>query len=183
MSDNGVPPRAEDRHVSPYSTGEKIGRMLWAIAQATLFRCSFHTWNRWRIFVLRRFGASVDATCIVRRTARIECPWNLTMQRNACLGDRAIAYCLGPITLGERVTVSQQVHLCAGTHDFARPDLPLLRPPITIGDDAWIGADAFVGPGVTIGANCLVGARSVVVKDLPPGMVCVGHPCRPVRPR
>lgn len=183
MTPGTAPAQAEDRHVSPYSTREKVGRMLWAMTQATLFRCSFHTWNGWRILLLNRFGATIDRSCIVRRTARIECPWNLTMKRNACLGDRAIAYCLGPITLGERVTISQNVHLCAGTHDFSRPDLPLLRPPITIGNDVWIGADAFVGPGVTIGANTLVGARAVVVKDLPEGRVCVGHPARPIRDR
>jgi putative colanic acid biosynthesis acetyltransferase WcaF len=59
----------------------------------------------------------------------------------------------------------------------------LLKPPITIGDDAWIAADAFVGPGVTIGAGTLVGARSNVFGDLPPMVVAVGSPARAVRPR
>jgi putative colanic acid biosynthesis acetyltransferase WcaF len=41
----------------------------------------------------------------------------------------------------------------------------------------------FVGPGVRIGELCVVGARSVVVKDLPPRMVCAGNPCRPLKER
>lgn len=159
-------PAATDRHVSPYSTREKVARLLWSVVQATLFRFSFHTWNRWRILLLNRFGASIHPSCVVRRTVRVECPWNLTMGRNCSLGDRAIVYCLGPVRLGDRVSVSQHAHICAGSHDYTRPDLPLLRPPITINDDVWIAADAFVGPDVTIGAGAILGARGCAFSDL-----------------
>jgi len=176
-------PKPQDRHVSPYSAREKAGRMLWAIVQATLFRGSFHTWYGWRRFLLSRFGATVHPTAVVRRTARIECPWNLTLGRNACLGDRAIAYCLGPITIGDRAGIAQHAHLCAGTHDFDRPDLPLLRPPIEIGADAWIGADAFVGPGVTVGQGAILGARGCAFGDLEPWTIYGGNPARAIKPR
>ena len=43
----------ESRHVSAYSTREKIGRMLWAIAQTTLFRLSPPTAYGWRRFLLQ----------------------------------------------------------------------------------------------------------------------------------
>ena len=177
------PVRAEDRHVSAYSTKEKVGRLLWAMVQGTLYRYSFHTWNRWRIMLLNLFGAHVDTTCIIRRTSRVECPWNLTMGRNGCLGDRSWAYCLGPITIGERVSVSQDAYLCAGSHDYARLDLPLTRPPITIGSDVWVAAGAFVGPGVNVGEGCVIGARAVVFKDANPWMIYAGNPARPVKPR
>ena len=42
---------------------------------------------------------------------------------------------------------------------------------------------AIVLPGVTIGDGTIVGAGSVVTKDLPPEMVCVGVPARPLKPR
>ncbi len=61
--------------------------------------------------------------------------------------------------------------------------MPLVARPIVIGENAWLGADVFVGPGVTIGELCVVGARSVVVKDLPPGTVCAGNPCRVLKAR
>ena len=38
-----------------------------------------------------------------------------------------------------------------------------------------------VMPGVTIGDNVVIGAGSVVVKDIPSGVVAVGVPCKPVR--
>jgi putative colanic acid biosynthesis acetyltransferase WcaF len=73
--------------------------------------------------------------------------------------------------------------LCAGTHDYTRADLPLLRPPIALGDDVWVATDVFVGPGVTIGAGTVVGARSSVFGDLPMWKVCVGSPARPIKDR
>lgn len=171
------------RHVSPFSFKENIARLVWSCVQATLFRFSFHTWYHWRLMLLRLFGARVDATCRIRRTVRFECPWNFTAGPNCALGDHVIVYALGPITLGRRVSVSQYTHLCAGTHDFGRFDLPLLRPPINLNDDAWIGTDAFVGPGVTLHTGALLGARASAFSDLEPWTVNVGNPARKLRDR
>jgi putative colanic acid biosynthesis acetyltransferase WcaF len=76
--------------------------------------------------------------------------------------------------------VSQHAHLCAGTHEFRRPDFALVKAPVTIGEGAWVAADAFVGPGVTVGAFAVAGARAVVTKDVAPGMVVAGNPARVV---
>ena len=46
---------------------------------------------------------------------------------------------------------------------------------------ARIGANATVLPGVEIGEGALVGAGSVVVDDVPPGMVVVGNPAKVVK--
>jgi len=175
--------KAESRHTSPYTTREKIGRMMWALIQATLFRGSFHTWYGWRRMLLRLFHAKVHPTVQIRRTVRTECPWNLSIGRNSSIGDHAIVYCLGSITIGDRVSISQYAHLCAGSHDYTRPDMPLLRPPITIGDDVWIATDAFVGPDVTVGQGTIVGARSSVFSDLPEWKICVGNPAKVIKER
>jgi putative colanic acid biosynthesis acetyltransferase WcaF len=138
---------------------------------------------RWRAWLLRLFGARVAATARIRPTVTVEVPWHLTVGPEAIIGDHVDLYCLGPVSIGARTTVSQYCHLCAGTHDHTRPEFPLLRPPITIGDDAWLAADVFVGPGVTVGDGTVVGARSSVFTDLPPWKVCVGTPARPVKDR
>jgi acetyltransferase-like isoleucine patch superfamily enzyme len=46
---------------------------------------------------------------------------------------------------------------------------------------AKIGANATLLPGVVIGVNSLVGAGSVVVRDVPNGVVVAGNPARLVR--
>jgi putative colanic acid biosynthesis acetyltransferase WcaF len=109
-------------------------------------------------------------------------PWNLAFGEDAAVGDRAILYALGPITLGPRATVSQGAHLCAGTHDIADPARRLLTPPIVIESDAWVCADAFVGPNVVIGTGAILGARAVAMKDVAPGMVAAGNPARIIKP-
>jgi putative colanic acid biosynthesis acetyltransferase WcaF len=171
------------RSRSPYGAAEKAGRIAWAAVQATLFAGSFHTWYRWRAFLLRRFGATIHPTARIRRTVRVECPWNLTVGEDTAVGDRVLLYCLGPVTLGARVSVSQGAHLCAGTHDYRSRSMTLLRPPITVGDDAWICADAFVGPGVTVGAGAILGARAVAMKSVEPWGIHAGNPAVMVKPR
>jgi acetyltransferase-like isoleucine patch superfamily enzyme len=45
---------------------------------------------------------------------------------------------------------------------------------------ASIGANATIVCGHTLGEYCMVGAGSVVTKDVPPYMLVVGNPARPV---
>lgn len=53
--------------------------------------------------------------------------------------------------------------------------------PITIEDNVWLGGGVTITPGVTIGHDSVIGAGSVVTKDIPPGVVAVGVPCRVIR--
>lgn len=92
-------------------------------------------------------------------------------------------YNLGPVTIGCHSVICQGTYVCAGTHDYTRADLPLLRPPIHIGSGVWIAAQAFIGPGVTVGDNSVIGARSVVTGDIPPGVVAAGNPAQIRKPR
>lgn len=166
----------EARHQSPYTIGEKIRRVLWTVVEATAFRWTWPTWYRYRAWLLRCFGADVDPASRVRRTCRFTCPWNLALGPNTATGDRVNFYCLGRIRVGSRVTISQHSHLCAGTHDYTDPAMPLIRANIEIKDDAWIATDAFVGPGVTIGVGALLGARGCAFKDLEAWTIYGGNP-------
>lgn len=173
---------AGNRAARKWSRRELAGRVLWALA-APLFTLSPRPLWSWRRLLLRLFGARIGADVHIHPTVRITIPWNVAVGDGTAIGDRAILYALGPITIGARATISQHAHLCAGTHDWRRPDMPLLKTPIQVGDDAWICADAFIGPGVSVGASAIVGARAVAVKDVPAGMIVGGNPARVLRPR
>ncbi|MGA7616158.1 MAG: WcaF family extracellular polysaccharide biosynthesis acetyltransferase [Thermoanaerobaculia bacterium] len=171
------------RIVSPVPMSEKLKRAVWALVQSTLFRCSLHTANRWRAFLLRRFGATVGHHCTIRRTSTVYYPWKLTLGSVSSLGDGATVYNLGAITIGDRVTVSQEAYLCAGTHDYRTAAMPLVTPPIAIGDDAWICARAFVGPGVTVGEGTILAACAVAFRDLDPWTIYAGNPAEKQKER
>lgn len=52
---------------------------------------------------------------------------------------------------------------------------------VRVKQDAKIGANTTILPGVTIGRNTLIGAGSVVVKDVPDGMIVAGNPDHPLK--
>ncbi len=133
--------------------------------------------------LLRLFGANVGAHARIRPSVRITMPWNLSIGEHSSAGDRAILYCLGKVSIGAWSTISQNVHICAGTHDATHRDMVLVTHPIVLGDDVWVAADAFVGPGVTIGDRSIVSSRACVFKDVPPDVVVSGNPAQIVSPR
>lgn len=171
-----------NRAATKYSAREMALRVLWGIGKP-LFRLSPRPCFAWRRAILRCFGASIGKHVNIYPSVRVYFPWNLTVGAWSAVGEDALIYNLGKVTLGESTTVSHRAHICAGTHDYSQPDLPLLKPPIVVRSAAWIGADAFVGPGVTVGEGAVVGARAVVVKDVPAWTVVVGNPARVVKKR
>jgi len=166
---------------SPWSAGERWKMLLWEWCWLVFCCWTPKPLNPWRLLWLRLFGAKIEGTPFVHQRARIAMPWNLTLLHRACLGDRANAYSLGPIALGEGATVAQEAYLCAGTHDFTKESLPLVTKLIRIGDRAFVGARAFVMPGVSVGERSIVGAGAIVTHDVEAGTVVAGNPARPIR--
>ena len=172
----------QNRATRKWSRKELAGRVLWA-ACSPLFHWSPRLLWGWRCFLLRLFGAKVRRNVHIHPSVRIFIPWNLQIGDWSSVGFDALIYNLGPVVIGEKVTISQRTHLCAGSHDFRDPAMTLLKLPIMIGNEAWICADAFVGPGVVVGKGAVVGARAVVVKDVEAGSVVGGNPAKVISKR
>lgn len=173
---------AANRRARKWSARELAGRALWELLGIVFAWSPRQLWG-WRNAWLRLFGARVGRAVHIHPSVRIAVPWNIEIGDQTAVGDGAILYSLGRITIGAGVTVSQYAHLCAGTHDYRKPDLPLLKAPIEIGDGAWICADAFVGPNVRIGEVAVVGARAVVTGDVAPWTIVAGNPARAIAVR
>ncbi len=177
-------PASSDAFIGPsFSWQNRLARGAWNVVYCVLFRPSPRPSHGWRRFLLRLFGARIGRGCHIYPKAVIWAPWNLECEDEVGVADQVNLYNQAKISLGHRCVVSQGSHLCTGTHNYESPRFELLAYPITIGAQAWGCADCFVGPGVTIGEGAVVGARSVVLKDVPPWMVCAGHPCKPIKPR
>ncbi len=173
---------AANRAARKYSRREQALRIAWEFG-CWLVRLSPHPCHGWRRGVLRLFGAKVGFQARIAASAHILMPWNVEIGDWSAIGPEVYVYSLGKVRIGCRATISYRTHVCAGTHDFTDPTVPLLKPPVTIAHDAWVGTEAFIGPGVTVGAGALVGARAVVVKDVEPLTVVAGHPARVVGQR
>jgi putative colanic acid biosynthesis acetyltransferase WcaF len=168
----------QNRASKKWSRKELIGRALWEIFRGPLFAWTPRRLWGWRRFVLKCFGAQVGREVHIYPSVRIAIPWKLDIEDNSAIGDCANIYNLGRISIGKNVTISQNAHLCAGSHDYRRPDFPLLKPPITILSGAWVCADSFVGPGVIVGESAIVGARAVVMRNVNSHEIAVGNPAR-----
>jgi putative colanic acid biosynthesis acetyltransferase WcaF len=159
-----------------------ILRLLWSFGKI-LFRFSPRPFFAWRRVVLQCFGSKIGIHVNIYNSAIIYFPWNLQIDDWSSIGEDALIYNLGPVRIGSRATISHRAHLCAGTHDYRKADLPLLKPPIVIEDHVWICADAFVGPGVRVREGAVVGARAVVVEDVEAWSVVAGNPARFIKKR
>lgn len=169
-----------NRSARKYSRKELMLRVLWGFGKIP-FKFSPRPCFGFRRWLLRCFGAKVGQRTNIYPSALIYYPWNLEIGEDAAIGEWALVYNLGPVTIGSRTTISQRVHLCAGTHDYKDPAMPLLKPPITIGDEVWVCADAFVGPNVTIGDRAIVAAAAVAVKPVAVGTIVGGNPAKLIK--
>jgi len=166
-----------------FSLKNRLSRVVWNIVYVCFFRFSPKPLHAWRAFLLKLFGAQVGKGVHVYPKVAIWAPWNLILEDECGIANGVTLYCQGPIAIGKRAVISQGAHLVAGTHDYTKLGFPLYTKPINIGDYVWVAADTFIHPGVTIGEGAVIGARAVVSKNMPPWMVCAGHPCKPVKKR
>lgn len=159
-------------------------RGVWHICYNLFFK-PFPTFifRKWRLFVLKMFGASIAKDANVYSSARIQSPWNLTMKSNSCIGPHVIIENDAMVTICENATISQYAYLCTSSHDIYHYSHNLIYSPISIGMNAWVAAGAFIGKGVTIGKGAVVGAMAVVVKDVDSMNVVGGNPARFVKLR
>ncbi|HOG07545.1 MAG: DapH/DapD/GlmU-related protein [Syntrophales bacterium] len=129
-----------------------------------------------------RVGKGVD----LKKGLRVTKPERVTIGDHVSIGPDVILQAHAPIMIGTYTLISAGVAVVTANHGLDRRGLdmrPEVPAPVRIGRDCWIGAGALVLPGVTIGDGTVVGAGSVVSRDLPPGMICIGVPAKPVKPR
>jgi putative colanic acid biosynthesis acetyltransferase WcaF len=173
----------KSRTESPFSHRHQLLRLLWGMVWVLLFRPSPRPFRAWRRGLLILFGARIDRTANIYPGVRIWAPWRVVVGADTGIADGVLLYSQDWIRIGDRVVISQESYLCAGSHDYTQDSFPLITNPIDIGNDVWIAARAFVHPGVKVANGVVVGACAVVTKDLPEWTVCAGNPCKVIKER
>ena len=143
-----------------------------------------------------RFGAALELRSSVRANPLganhpvILCTW----QDGALLGvGDHFGMTGGSIIAAERITIGNNVIVGANSTimdtDFHSvcPEVRSQHPqnaktaPVLIEDDVFIGMNCLILKGVKIGHGAVIGAGSVVIKDVPSGMIMAGNPAQVVR--
>ena len=135
--------------------------------------------------ILRELFGSVGEHCWIEPTFRCDYGTNISIGDCFYANYDCIFLDVAPITIGDHVYIAPRVCLYTARH----PTVPEIRNldlefglPITIQDDVWIGGNVVVVPGVTIGRGSVIAAGAVVTRDVPPGVIAGGNPCRVLRP-
>lgn len=91
----------------------------------------------------------------------------------------------GGIYIGDNVSISHQVNLITGSHDYRSPRFTGQFAPIHVADFAWLGIRSTILQGVHIGRGAVVCAGAVVTKDVPDYAIVAGVPAKKIgeRPR
>ncbi len=155
--------------------------ILWFIVRRIFFQTPTPLPSAWRAGLLRFFGAKIGAGAVIRSNVNINFPWRLSMGDHVWIGEEVCILSFASVTIESNVCVSQRSFLCTGTHNFHVPTFDLQTKPITLRTGCWVAAKSFIGPGVEVGAGSVLSAGSVVMENVPPGVLVRGNPAVIIR--
>lgn len=161
----------------------KFREMLWYGVKVLFFLSALPYPSKFKVWLLRRFGAKVGQGVVLKPRVNIHFPWKLEIGDHVWVGEEAFLLNFEKLSIGHNVCISQRSFICGGNHDYRVPSMPYRNGPITLKDGCWIGACCFVGPGVTIGEDTVVTVGSVVVTDQEKGMVVTIPPVSAIKKR
>lgn len=166
------------------SRKNQIARFVWVVIWF-LFARPFprSLGNKWKILLLKLFGAKISWKCGVYSTARIWAPWNLEMQSGSTLGPEVDCYNVNKVIIGKNVLISQKAYICTASHNHKSRKFELITAPIIIHDNVWIGAAAFVNMGVTIQEGSVIAATATVTKNVEAWTIVGGNPAKEIGKR
>jgi len=149
---------------------------LWYATKMIFFLSSFPFPSKWKVRLLRWFGARIGRGVVIHPRVNITFPWRLEVGDHTWLGEEAFILTLDTVSIGSHCCISQRVFLCSGAHDFHSPTFDLKTAPIQVRDHCWIAAQAFLAPGVCVGEHSLVAAGSIVIDEIPAHSLAAGNP-------
>lgn len=108
---------------------------------------------------------------------------HILLGRNVFFNFNCVVLDVCRVTIGDHTMFGPAVQIYTATHPMnaeQRRGKEYGRP-IAIGSDVWVGGGVIVCPGVRIGSRSVIGAGSVVIRDVPDGVLAAGNPCRVIR--
>lgn len=107
---------------------------------------------------------------------------------NVVIGNNTVIFSTERIEIKDNVLIAANNYIIDCDHGVRKEELireqPIIKQPVTIGDDVWLGASVVVLKGVNIPKGCVIGANSTVTKELKENyQIYVGSPVRGIKTR
>lgn len=157
----------------------KKARML-----TRLFNNTTEEQQDYRGVLLKQLFGATGENIYIEPPFRTDYGCNTTIGENFFANYDCIIIDVCPVTIGRNVFFGPRVCIYTAAHpiDTAVRNSQLeFGKPVTIGDDVWVGGNVVFNPGVTVGSNIVIGSGSVVVKDIPDGVIAAGNPAKVIR--
>jgi maltose O-acetyltransferase len=125
-----------------------------------------------------------DGYCVFTPSFWCDYGFNIKVGKNFYSNHNLVILDCAEVCFGDNVFIGPNCGFYTAIHPIDAEQRKMeieWAKPIKVGNDVWFGGSVTVLPGVTIGDNVVIGAGSVVVKDIPSGVVAVGNPCKPIR--
>lgn len=157
--------------------------MLWYILNEIIFRTGLFPFYRFKVFLLRLFGAQIGKGVKIKPHVNIKYPWELIIGNHVWIGENVWIDNLAQVRINDHVCISQGALLLTGNHDYSKVGFDLMTEGIELDTGCWVGAKAIVCPGVKVGSHAVLTVQSVASSDLEPYMIYTGNPAKPVKNR
>jgi len=117
----------------------------------------------------------------------------LEFGKNIQINDYVHITAMQQVKIGNNVLMASKIYISdcvhgsySGEKEQSNPDVPPVQreyvcKSVFIEDNVWIGEFVSILPGVTIGKGSIIGANSVVTKNIPPYVIAVGAPAKPIK--
>lgn len=112
----------------------------------------------------------------------------LRLEDGTWIGPDCYMHGAGGLRVGKRTGIGPRVMMLTSVHTETAPPAPIIDAPITfapieISEGCDIGIGSIILPGAHIGVGVQIGAGSVVVGEIPCGVIAAGVPARVIRKR
>ncbi len=160
-----------------------LKRLLWYITNVIFFINPLTPCSKFKVFLLRFFGAKIGKGVVIKPSVNIKYPWNLEIGDYSWIGECVWIDNLDKVKIGSNVCISQGAMLLCGNHDYKKSTFDLIVKPITLEDGTWVGAKAIVCPGVTMRSHSILSVGSIATRDLDCYAIYKGNPLKNIRDR
>lgn len=155
-------------HVVFNSTLKKLRYFSWLCISNMFFLTNIPFPQKFKVLVLKFFGANIGKKCVIKPWVKIKFPWELSLGDHVWLGEEVWIDNISNVQIGNNVCISQGAMLLTGNHRYDKIDFALETKPIIIEDGVWICAKAIILGGIKLENHAVVGLACVAKNDLAP---------------